>query len=202
MSIPTDTEGVTAAKSCAGDAVGVESRKWFVAIVKNNTEKSAQERLAKSGHETYVATQKVVRIWKNGRKAKVDKVLLPSMVFVKCTEAERKEIVTLPFISRFMTNKAGAAKDGMAKPLAVIPQEQIDTLQFMLGQSDIPVTFVDAPYRPHDRVVVVRGNLRGMEGEVVKTSDGKSELIIRVDILGCAQVIINAIDVEPAGQER
>ncbi len=198
MSVSIDTESVTAAQPCVGDAVGVESSKWFVAIVKNNTEKSVQERLTKSGHETYVATQKVIRVWKNGRKAKVDKVLLPSMVFVKCTEPERKEIVALPFISRFMTNKAGAAKEGMTKPLAVIPQEQIDTLRFMLGQSDVPVNFVDTPYRPHDRVVVVRGNLRGLEGEVVKTTDGKSELIIRVDILGCAQVTINAVDLEPA----
>ena len=173
------------------------SRQWFVAIVKNNTEKSAEERLGRLGHETYVARQQVLRVWKNGRKAKVDKVLIPAMVFVKCTEAERKEIVALPFISRFMTNKAAASAESPTKPLAVIPQEQIDTLKFMLGQSDIPVTMVAAPYKVRDRVVVVRGNLRGLEGEVVQTAEGKSDLIIRVDLLGCAQVTINAIDLEP-----
>ena len=197
MSTSTDTEYVTTVRPDAGGAVGVASRQWFVAIVKNNTEKSAEERLARLGHETYVARQQVLRVWKNGRKAKVDKVLIPAMVFVKCTEAERKEIVTLPFISRFMTNKAAASAESPTKPLAVIPQEQIDTLKFMLGQSDIPVTMVAAPYKVCDRVVVVRGNLRGLEGEVVQTAEGKSDLIIRVDLLGCAQVTINAIDLEP-----
>lgn len=67
----------------------------------------------------------------------------------------------------------------------------------MLGQSDIPVTMVAVPYKVRDRVVVVRGNLRGLEGEVVQTAEGKSDLIIRVDLLGCAQVTINAIDLEP-----
>ena len=197
MSTSTDAEHVTTARPDAGGAVGVATRQWFVAIVKNNTEKSAEERLGRLGHETYVARQQVLRVWKNGRKAKVDKVLIPAMVFVKCTEAERKEIVALPFISRFMTNKAAASADSPTKPLAVIPQEQIDTLKFMLGQSDIPVTMVAAPYKVRDRVVVVRGNLRGLEGEVVQTADGKSDLIIRVDLLGCAQVTINALDLEP-----
>ena len=36
-----------------------------------------------------------------------------------------------------------------------------------------------------------------LEGEVVQTAEGKSDLIIRVDLLGCAQVTINAIDLEP-----
>ncbi len=197
MSILTDTESVTAAPSGVGDAVGVEGRKWFVAIVKNNTEKTVREKLRQSGHETYVASQTVIRVWKNGRKAKVDKVLLPAMVFVKCTEQERREIVRLPYINRFMTNKAGAATGSMPKPLAVIPQKEIDTLRFMLGQSDIPVTIVDTPYKVNDKVVVVRGKLKGLEGEIAHTSDGKSELVIRVDILGCAMVSINALDLEP-----
>ena len=92
----TDNTVVTAVPSGVGDAVGVQDRKWFVAIVNNNTERSVEEKLSKSGYETYVAKQKVIRVWKNGKKAKVDKVLLPSVVFIKCTERERREIVTLP----------------------------------------------------------------------------------------------------------
>ena len=105
---------------------------------------------------------------KNGRKAKVDKVVIPSVVFVKCTEKERKSIVSLPFINRFMVNRALASVNGLHKPLVTIPQKQIDTLRFMLGQSDIPVNFVETPFRQHDKVVVVRGNLKGVEGEVIQ----------------------------------
>jgi len=176
---------------------GSEKRMWFVAIVNNNTEKAAEERLVKLGYECYVAKQTVVRIWKNGRKGKVDKVLLPSVVFIKCTEKERREVVALPFINRFMTNKA-AKTTGLTKPIAVIPQRQIDILKFMLGQTDIPVTITDAPYKVHDKIVVIRGGLKGLEGEVVRCADNKSELIVRIDILGCASITIDSVDIEHA----
>lgn len=179
-----------------GDAVGVNTRRWFVAVVKNNTEKVVEERLSRLGFDTYVAKQTVFKIWKNGKKARVDKVLLPSLVFIKCSEQERKELVALPYINRFMTNKAGNVGGSGSKPLAVIPQQQIDLLKFMLGQSDIPVTLIEAPFKVHDRVVVLRGSLRGLEGEVLETIEGRSELIVRVDILGCARMVIDSTEIE------
>ena len=175
-----------------------KKQEWFVAIVKNNTEKAARDRLQQHGFDAFAATQYVVRIWRNGRKANVEKVILPGLVFVKCTETERRQVVvSLPFINRFMTNKAAGTEGSLARPLAVIPQSQIDTLRFMLGQSDIPVSFTDRPYREHDHIRVVRGNLAGLEGEVIKTNGGgKSELIVRIDLLGCAILTIDTIDIE------
>lgn len=172
-------------------------RKWFVAMVGHNTEKAVRDRLAGDGREVYVASQMVVRVWRNGRRAKVEKVLIPSHVFVRCTERERRELVTLPFIRRFLTDRAGATTGG-TKPLAVIPQREIDKLRFMLGQSDIPVTLTEAPYKEGDRIVVARGSLSGLEGEVMRTVDGKSEVIVRLDILGAARVSINSSDLEKA----
>ena len=103
--------------------------------------------------------------------------------------------MALPYISRFMTNKASG--NSTAKPLAVIPDRQIEVLRFMLGQSDVPVTMTERSYRKGDRVRVARGKLCGLEGEVVTTDDGQSELVVRIDILGCAKVLISAIDIEP-----
>lgn len=198
MSEDSNTKRVTAVLSGVGDAVGVADRKWFVAIVNNNTEKAALEKLTKLNYEAYVAKQKVLRVWKNGKRAKVDKVVIPSMVFVHCTEKERRDIVNLHFINRFLTNKAGSSTNGLAKPLAVIPQTQIDMLKFMLGQSDVPITFVDNRYKVRDRIRIVRGKLKGLEGEVLQSDNGKSELIVRVDLLGCARMLIDVTDIEPA----
>lgn len=196
MSVNADTESVATVPHGVGDAVGVEPPRWYVAVVKSNTEKAVQERLERMGYEAYVAKQMVLRVWKNGRKAKVDKVVIPSFVFVKCTEKERKSIVALPFINRFLTNKAGTSADGLTKPLATIPQEQIDTLRFMLGQSDIPVAFVDTPFRKHDKVVVIRGNLKGLAGEILHATDGKSEVVVRIDILGSAKMTIDNVNLQ------
>lgn len=196
MSANEQPVSVAASPLGVGDAVGVDIRRWYVAIVNNNSERVVEERLQKLNYETYVAKQTVFRVWKNGRKAKVDKILLPSLVFVKCTGKERLQIVTLPYINRFMTNRAGRSVNSLSKPLAIIPQKQIDTLRFMLGQSDIPVSMTDAPYRVHDRVVVLRGCLKGLEGEVFQTVEGKSELIIRIDVLGCAKMLIDTKEIE------
>lgn len=198
MRSDADNKGVAAVPDGVDDAVGVDGslRKWYVAIVNHNTEKAAESRLEEMGYETYVAKQTAMRVWKNGRKAKVDKVIIPSVVFVKCTEAERRQVVALPFVNRFMTNKASTSAEGLNKPLATIPQRQIDTLRFMLGQSDIPVDFVDAPIRIHDKIMVTRGNLKGLEGEVIQTMDGRSEVIVRIDMLGSAKLSIDTVNLQ------
>jgi len=174
------------------DAVGVSEAKWFVAIVNNRSEKANAERLSKMGVESYVPTQLVHRVWKNGKKAKVNKVAIPAVIFVRCTETERKELVKLPFIFRFMVNKAGAA-NGV---LAVVPDKEIDKLKFMLGQSDVPVTITNHIYKKGDKVRVIRGSLAGLEGEVFETSTGRSEVIVALEFFGCASLKIDTVNLE------
>ncbi len=148
------------------------------------------------GYVSYVAKQNVIRVWKNGRKSKVDKVVIPSLVFIYCTEKERREIVTYPFINRFMTDKAATTLPGGSKPLAVIPQQQIDTLRFMLGQSDVLVAFVETQFKVHDNVTVIRGALSGIKGEVINVEDGKCNVLVSIGIIGTAKVTIDSINLE------
>ena len=190
------SEGVAAVPSGVGDAVGVSDRKWFVAIVGNNREKSAAEKLETLGFESFVASKEELRVWKNGRRKTVDRVLLPSTVFVHCTESERRRVVVnLPYINRFMTDRAARTEASLNRPLAVVPDTQMVALRFMLGRSDSPVTFT-GEYVKGRKVKVIRGNLRGLEGEIIALPDGSSELVILIDALGCAKVHINPIDVE------
>lgn len=188
--------GLASVADVIGDAVGVCERKWFIAVVNHNTEKATEEKLQKLNYETYVAKQTITRIWKNGRKAKVDKVVIPSLVFIKCTEAERRNVVTFPFIKRFLVNKAGKNEHSLSKPLAVVSESEIEQLRFMLGQSSIPVTFVDTPFRVKSKVVVIRGELRGIEGEVIQVSEGKSDVVVKIDMLGAAKMSIDTADLE------
>ena len=179
------------------DAVGVPKSCWFVAIVNHNTEKQSSEKLNKLGVETYLPTQSEIRVWRNGRKSKVDRVIIPSTLFVYCTEQKRKELVNLPFIFRFMTNKAGTAHNGTSgKPLAIIPDIQIERLKFMLGQSDSPVEITSRPFKTGDRVRVIRGNLKGLEGEVWDLKGPQSELVVALNFFGCAKLSIDTIDLE------
>ncbi len=182
-----------AASEGAGDAVGAPKIRWFVAVVRNNTEKSVASRLEAAGISCYLPTQEEVRVWRNGRRRKIERVVIPSVIFVRCTERVRREVVRLPYIHRFMTDRSGSVPGHAGHPLAVIPDIQIQTLRFMLGNAEGEVT-VTATYSKGDRVRVTRGSLRGLEGEIIESSD-RSELIVRIDIFGCARVTINPRDV-------
>ena len=195
MNVPNSpTSPISTEAHAPDDAVGME--KWFVAIVRHNTEKSVCDSLISQGINAYVASQPRLRIYPSGRKKWIHAVIISSKVFIRCSEKQRLAIVRNPLIYRFLTNPGGALVNGH-RPLAVIPDAEMDTLRFMLGQSDFPVSFDASQYPPGAAVAVVRGSLKGLRGEVIETDSVHKEIIIRLDLLGCAKVQIPASDLSP-----
>ncbi len=176
-------------------AVGVPEAKWFVAIVNVRHEKAIAEKLTERGIECYVATQKELHIWKYGKRRMIDRVVIPSIIFVHCSEQKRRNIVNLPFIYRFMVNRS-ADSGKLNKPVAVISDAEINKLKFMLGQSDYPVEFIPTIFKIKDNVRVIRGKLAGLEGEIQENSDGTHRLVVSLALLGGATVFIDSKDVE------
>ena len=177
------------------DAVGVPDLKWFVAIVNSRHEKNVADKLQALNVDSYVATQKEMRVWKNGKRKFIDRVVIPSVVFVKCTEQKRREIVNLPFINRFMVNRC-ADTGGLNRPVAIIGDNEIQKLKFILGNAEHPVEFAPTVFKVNDNVRVIRGSLRGLVGEIRKNSDGVNTLTVSLSILGGATVFIDPQDVE------
>jgi len=194
MSANTVIDKISTAGYDVDDAVGVPDSHWFVAIVNHNAEKGVAEKLTKLKITNYLPVQTEFKVWKNGRKAKVERVVIPSTIFVKCTEQERREIVKLPYINRFMTNRAGTSTAESHKPLAIIRDSQIETLKFMLNQSDIPVEIVGNSFKAGDKVRIIRGNLLGLEGVVLDMKNAKSELLVSLNVFGCARLIIDTVN--------
>lgn len=199
VSLLTDSEyprrDVTAVPSGVDGAVGVPDAKWFVAIVNPRHEKSVADKLLTLNIESYVATQPEVRIWANGRRKTIERVVIPCMVFVRCTEAERRHIVTLPYIQRFLVNRTARRDGAAASPVAVIGDAEMAKLRFMLGNADSAVEFAPTEFRVHDNVRVVRGNLAGLEGEIRANSDGTHTLLVSLALLGGALLHIHPHDV-------
>ena len=177
------------------DAVGVDSPQWYVAIVPPNHETKISDRLALNGYETYVAKQSRLRVYASGRKKWVSQVLIPSKIFIKCTDKERHLVLQDPEVLRFMTNPSGSITSGH-KSLAVVTPKEIDTLKFMLGQKDYPVSFQDSNFAKGDPVRIIRGSLKGLEGMVVSSDNSDKEIIVKLELLGCAKVTISTSDLE------
>lgn len=85
MNIQANNDSFSTVPDGVDDAVGVEKANWYVAIVNNRSEKVTAEKLSNEGYEAYVASQEEYRLWRNGKKKKIDRVVIPSMVFLHCT---------------------------------------------------------------------------------------------------------------------
>ena len=191
-------EKSTAQKEVMHDIINTDNvpqRYWFVAVVGQNTEKSCRDRLEKLGYECFVASQEEVHIWANGRKKKVERVLITARIFIYLTEAERLEVVSLPFINYFMTNRAASMNAYGRHPMAHIPDYQIQMLRFMLNHADTPVGFV-SQVRLGDHIRVIRGPLKGFEGRITREASGETYAVACLDSLGCALMKIMPCDVE------
>ena len=155
------------------------SRQWLVAYVQSCLEKKTAQRLAAMGIECYLPVQSEIRQWSDRRK-RVDRLVIPMMIFVHVTPQERPLPLTLQAISRYMVLR------GESRP-AVIPEEQMERFRFMLDYSPEAVEICSTPLAAGDAVKVIKGPLAGLEGELVMIG-GKSKVAVRLDMLVCAHV--------------
>ena len=78
---------------------------------------------------------------------------------------------------------------------AVIPDKQMEEFRFLLDFSEEAVEMTNENIKAGDLVRVVKGSLRGMEGELIRHK-GVTKVLVRIDMLGCAMVNIPASFVE------
>lgn len=169
------------------EAVSMEKR-WYVAYVKSRHEKKMAERLTTMGIEHFLPIQEVVKEWKD-RKKKMQCVVIPMMIFIKATEAERLEAVKLDSVIRYMTLR------GEKRP-AVIPNKDMERFIFLLDNATNTVEMMDEKLKPGKLVRVIKGPLKGIEGELIE-QDGKGKIIVRMELLGAIGAEMRADMVEP-----
>ena len=168
------------------------SRRWYVAMVRMHHEKKVSEYLNKMGIENFVPTQQEYHQWSDRSKL-VEAVLLPMMVFVYATPKERMDALGISTISRYMVMR------GESSP-AVIPEDQMERFRFMLDYSEEAVCMNSTPLAHGEKVYVIKGPLSGLEGELVQV-EGKSKIVVRLNMLGCACVDMPIGYVIPASQK-
>ena len=167
---------------------GAYPKYWTAIIVKINTEKKVAEKLESLGIQTYVPVQTEWHKWSDRRK-KINRIVMPMVLFVRIDKVNEKKLLSYSFIYKFITYP------GERKP-AVIPDKQIDTLKFMLNQSDIKVDFKDCTFELGSDVRIVRGPLRGLCGKLRYFDQDKPTVGINMDLFGHACVSINKCDIE------
>ena len=160
-------------------------KRWVAALVHTNCEKKVATKLEKLGIENYVAIQTEEHQWSD-RKKKIDRIVIPMVVFVRLAKDEEDEFRRLPFIMKFITYPG-------AKELATpIPDEQIEQLRFLLEHSESPVTFCNN-IEIGDAVRIAKGPLKDFIGYCCGISN--SEIAIHIKLLGYAITRISKQDI-------
>lgn len=165
-------------------------RRWLAAYVRMHHEKKVRDRLQAMGITTFLPLQTEVRQWSD-RKKKVDRVLIPMMIFVYVNRVEQLQVLQLPAVMRYLVLR------GESGPTQ-IPEAQMEAFRFMVDHSETPVSFNECTFQPGEQVRVVRGPLTGLTGELLTVGD-QSSIVIRINRLGCASVEMNLSMIERVG---
>ena len=159
--------------------------RWYAVYTRSRAEKQIHKLLLKAGIETYLPLRKELKYWSD-RKKWVEEPLFRSYVFVCITEAEYFTVLNIPGAVRYITFEGKAV---------AIPQQQIEAIkQFIETGEELPEFEQDLS--PGDKIDIVAGPMKGIEGELV---DFKGKKKVKIEITGLGRSVI--LDL-PASQVR
>lgn len=174
---------------------------WYIAIVPVRHERRIDKILKGMGYESYVASQMEMKVLANKKKKEVERIVISSRIFIRVSETERLKLLKTNIVKRFVTDKACVPDRLGRHPVAVVPDKQMEMLQFMLFNADSAVTFSNMPVHKGSPVKVIRGCMKGLEGLANEDSEGKTRIHIQLDICSNASVIIDTDSIEPINKQ-
>ena len=175
-------------KGCmAIDRQKTETVHWHAVFTASRAEKKVRDRLEELGVECFLPVQTVLRQW-TYRQSRVVVPVIAGLVFVRVGRQEQVKVLQTKGVVAFLRLKGEAGA-------AVIPDKQMEDFRFLLDFSEEAVEMTNENIKAGDLVRVVKGSLRGMEGELIRHK-GVTKVLVRIDMLGCAMVNIPASFVE------
>ncbi len=140
---------------------------WFALYTKPRNEKKVAENLAAIGIEVYCPIVTTLKQWSD-RKKKVESPLIPSYVFVKIEEANRKDVFQVAGVVQYVF--------WLGKP-AIIKSQEIEALKTQLAT---PVVKVDIEtWTTNAQIQINEGPFKNQMAVVDKVSTNKVTLIIK-----------------------
>lgn len=160
--------------------MSVEDEKhWYAVYTAPRAEKKVSERFREVEIEHYLPLHTVQRKWSD----RVKEVIVPVVngyIFVCIYDRQIRDVLAvfgaLSFVREF------------GKP-ALIPSQQIEQLRYMVENSEEEVLILTESIKPGETVVVAKGQLQGLVGELVKYK-GKHKVIIRLQKFGFAMTTV------------
>ena len=140
---------------------------WFALYTKPRNEKKVAETLAALGIEVYCPLVTTIKQWSD-RKKKVESPLIPSYIFVKIEEANRKDVFQVAGVVQYVF--------WLGKPAKIQPHE-IEALKTQLAAPVVKVTL--ETWTPNAQIQINEGPFKNQMAVVEKVSTNKVTLILK-----------------------
>ena len=134
----------------------MNEKKWFALYTRARWEKKVSEFLTRKKIENYCPTNRVVRQWSD-RKKIVHEPLFTSYVFVRAADFDITFLKQVQGVINFVY--------WLGKPAVVRDSEIVAIRNFLAGHVNIRLE--KTPIYAHDKVQVLSGPLKELEGEVL-----------------------------------
>jgi transcription antitermination factor NusG len=150
----------------------MKKKNWYVFYTKSKFEKKIDASLVEKGIESFLPLITVVRRWSD-RKKKVEEPLFKSYIFAHVNEKERLEVLQVQGVVKCISFRGR---------IAIVPDFQIEGIKRLLEHKADSLE-VGECFNKGDRVRVITGSLKGLEGIVDMRSDGK-RVVFNIDSIG------------------
>ncbi|HHX59018.1 MAG TPA: UpxY family transcription antiterminator [Candidatus Moranbacteria bacterium] len=145
---------------------------WFAAKTRMHQELKIKSRLDALGVECFLPLKEQVRILRE-KKQKVMRPLVPRLIFLHC---RREQLY--PLINEYFVPLSYIPDLETKRPL-VIPDRQMKDFMFFVDFARDSIRVINDKLRPGDRVRVVKGDLAGLEGELIRIK-GHKRVVVRL----------------------
>ena len=171
---------------------------WYIIWVNSKAERSVRDNLIGKGLDAFVPVRQEIHTWRRGERRKIDKVLIPSVVFVRMEQADRRTVEDCPGVNALMRDPA-RKREGLTgwETLARVSNDEMHLFKQMLGMEEMDVQFASADYSVGDYVRIKGFGDSSGKAQIVRIfGNNKTYVGVRVSFLGCAYMEVKKSRIE------
>lgn len=145
---------------------------WYAVYTHSRAEKKVYQSYVEEGIEAFLPLQKKIKKWSD-RKKVVEEPVIRSYVFIRVSEKEYYDALSIKGVVRYITFSGKAA---------IIPDWQIDILKNAIYYN-VENSVVAGDFEPGDPVEICYGPFQGIKGYLTEHC-GKKMFLIEISHIG------------------
>ncbi len=149
------------------------NKKWHVLITKSRFEKKIANELEKNGFEICFPIRKELRFWSD-RKKWIDVPIFKSYIFINIETHNKHKVFGPVGLLKYLA---------IGKETAILKPNDIENIK-LLNESSEPIELSYKDYEKGEKVQILSGNFRGLQGELIENGR-KNRIKIRIEGLDC-----------------